>query len=118
MPHSRSQAGFTLIELLVVVAILGALAAVAIPSVAKFANRGKLEAQKAEKVNVQTSLDALVADQKLAALDPQTLTNDFATHPTVGGAANPLYPGYIRQASGACSYAWDASGSITNQACP
>ena len=37
----RGESGFTLVELLVVVGIIVALAAVIIPNVASFANRGR-----------------------------------------------------------------------------
>lgn len=58
----RRQRGFTLIELLVVVAILGVLAAVAIPNIAKFMGEGREEAATTELANVQTAMIAGMVD--------------------------------------------------------
>jgi type IV pilus assembly protein PilA len=57
----RSESGFTLIELLVVVAIIGILAAIAIPQFAAYRRRGYEAAVKTDLRNAATAQEAYFA---------------------------------------------------------
>ena len=60
----RSRKGFTLIELLIVVAIIGILAAVAIPQFAAYRMRGYNSASTSDLRNFKTSLEGFFADNQ------------------------------------------------------
>jgi len=58
----RNRKGFTLIELLIVVAIIGILAAVAIPQFAAYRIRGYNSAAQSDLKNLKSALESMYSD--------------------------------------------------------
>ncbi len=59
-----SKKGFTLIELLIVVAIIGILAAIAIPQFAAYRQKGYNSAATSDLKNSKTALESFYADNQ------------------------------------------------------
>ncbi len=58
----KSQKGFTLIELLIVVAIIGILAAIAIPQFSAYRQKAYNSAANSDLKNIKTGMEAYMAE--------------------------------------------------------
>jgi type IV pilus assembly protein PilA len=112
----NSKKGFTLIELLVVVAIVGILAAIAIPQFQRYRERAFNARAQSDLRNLMTAQEAHFVDNEaytddLAALGSYGFRPSNGVTVTITSASSSAWAAFAEHPSGTQRYCYNSAGS-------
>ncbi|OGP83310.1 MAG: pilus assembly protein [Deltaproteobacteria bacterium RBG_16_58_17] len=116
----RGQRGFTLIELMIVIAIIGILAAIAIPQFTAYKKRGYNASAKSDLKNIYTAAQAYFSDNPTGTIATTNNLAPFGYQSGVGitiaiqdGSSTALGMTSTHSSGGDIVYSITAGGAIT-----
>jgi type IV pilus assembly protein PilA len=115
--RKEGQKGFTLIELMIVIAIIGILAAIAIPQFVAYRQKGYNTSAKSDLKNYQTACQAYFADNPGSSTCSETAVATAFTKTsnvtiTPAGSDQTLDGTTASHSQGSSTYTINASGQI------